>query len=58
MRIAEACGDKTDERIRFSDLYRTIPHVSEKEFSSTLNYLQGEGLVVRISHDSASSIHR
>ena len=30
MRIEEACRDKTDRGIRFSDLFRTIPHISEK----------------------------
>ena len=52
MRIEEACGDKTDKGIRFGYLFRTIPHISEKVLASTLDYLEGEGLVVRTSHDS------
>lgn len=52
MRIAEACGDKTDKGLRFGDLFRTIPHISEKMLASTLDYLEGEGLVNRMSHDS------
>ena len=31
---------------------RNIPHISEKVLASTLDYLEGEGLVVRTSHDS------
>lgn len=34
--------------IRFSDLFRTIPHISEKMLATTLTYLECEGLVVRI----------
>ena len=52
MRIEEACRDKTDRGIRFSDLFRTIPHISEKVLASTLNYLKGEGLVERTSYES------
>ena len=52
MRIKEACRDKTDRGIRFSDLFRTIPHISEKVLASTLNYLEGEGLVERTSYES------
>lgn len=52
MRIEEACGDETDKGIRFGDLFRTIPHISEKVLASTLDYLEGEGLVVRKAHDS------
>ena len=52
MRIGEACGDKTDKGLRFGDLFRTIPHISEKVLASTLNYLESEGLVVRKAHDS------
>ena len=36
--------------IRFSDLYRTIPQISEKMLASTLDYLEQEGLVNRIAH--------
>lgn len=35
------------ESIRFSELFRTIPQVSEKVLASTLDYLQQEGLVTR-----------
>ena len=52
MRIEESCRDKTDRGIRFGDLYRTIPHISEKVLASTLNYLEGEGLVERTSYES------
>ena len=33
--------------IRFSELFRTIPQVSEKVLASTIDYLQHEGLVTR-----------
>ena len=52
MRIEEAFRDKTDRGIRFSDLFRTIPHISEEVLASTLNYLEGEGLVERTSYQS------
>ena len=52
MRIEEACRDKTDRGVRFGDLFRTIPHISEKVLASTLNYLEGEGLVERTSYES------
>lgn len=35
--------------IRFSDLFRTIPQISEKMLASTLDYLEQEGLVNRIA---------
>lgn len=35
--------------IRFSDLYRTIPQISEKMLASTLDYLEQEGLVNRVA---------
>lgn len=35
--------------IRFSDLYRTIPQISEKILASTLDYLEQEGLVNRVA---------
>ena len=34
------------------DLFRIISHVSEKVLASTLNYLEGEGLVERTSYES------
>lgn len=35
------------EGIRFSDLFRTIPQISEKMLAATLDYLEQEGLVNR-----------
>ena len=35
--------------VRFSDLFRTIPQISEKMLASTLDYLEQEGLVNRIA---------
>ena len=35
--------------IRFSDLFRTIPQISEKMLASTLDYLEQEGLVNRVA---------
>ena len=35
------------ESIRFSELFRTFPQVSEKVLASTLDYLRQEGLVTR-----------
>ena len=35
------------ESIRFSELFRTFPQVSEKVLASTLDYLLQEGLVTR-----------
>lgn len=52
MRMEEACGRLSDEGIRFGDLFRTISHISEKMLASTLDYLEGEGLVTRRAHDS------
>lgn len=40
--------------IRFGDLFRTIPAISEKMLASTLEYLEGEGLVFRQAHNEAS----
>lgn len=37
--------------IRFGDLFRTIPHISEKVLASTLDYLESEGLTVRTFHE-------
>lgn len=41
-----------NESVRFGDLFRSIPHISEKMFASTLDYLVQEGLLVRRSFDS------
>ena len=35
--------------IRFSDLFRTIPQISEKMLAATLDYLEQEGLVNRVA---------
>lgn len=51
MKIDELCGSSSADGIRFSDLFRTIPHISEKELASTLDYLESEGLVVRTSFE-------
>ncbi|MGN1265706.1 MAG: winged helix-turn-helix transcriptional regulator [Muribaculaceae bacterium] len=52
MKIEELCENKPADGIRFSDLFRTIPHISEKVLASTLDYLESEGLVVRTAFDS------
>lgn len=41
-----------NESVRFGDLFRSIPHISEKMLASTLDYLVQEGLLVRRSFDS------
>lgn len=45
MRIEEHHGS-----IRFGELFRSIPHISEKMLASTLDYLEHEGLVIRTSY--------
>lgn len=45
-------GETNASGVRFSDLFRTIPHISEKMLASTLSYLEHEGLVVRTSFNS------
>lgn len=54
LRMEEACGAdrgrKTggdDGGMRFGDLFRSIPQISEKVLAATLDYLEGEGLVGR-----------
>ncbi|MDE6012772.1 MAG: helix-turn-helix transcriptional regulator [Prevotella sp.] len=56
LRIEESQNDdrEASRGIRFSDLFRTIPHLSEKMLASTLNYLEHEGLIVRTEHDGKS----
>lgn len=44
----EACGGKN---CRFGDLFRRIPHLSEKVLASTLDYLEHEGLVKRAEYE-------
>lgn len=44
LRIEEA---NTTHGLRFGELFRTIPQISEKVLASTLNYLEQEGLVRR-----------
>lgn len=53
LRIEESQDNdrKESQGIRFSDLFRTIPHISEKMLASTLSYLEHEGLIVRTEHD-------
>lgn len=47
LRMEEACKTDDNAGIRFSELFRTIPALSEKMLASTLDYLNGEGLVQR-----------
>lgn len=42
LRIEEGGGE-----LRFGDLFRTIPQISEKVLADTLDYLEGEGLATR-----------
>ena len=51
MRIEEISTNE-NEPVRFGDLFRSIPHISEKMLASTLDYLVQEGLLVRQSIDS------
>lgn len=51
LRIEEICTNE-NEPVRFGDLFRTIPHISEKMLASTLDYLVQEGLLVRRSFNS------
>lgn len=43
----QSCGAAA---YRFGDLFRTIPHISEKMLASTLDFLENEGLVIRNSY--------
>lgn len=47
LRMEEACKADNNAGIRFGELFRTIPALSEKMLASTLDYLDGEGLVHR-----------
>lgn len=49
LRIDAFCTSNQTPSIRFGDLFRSIPQISEKMLASTLDYLMHEGLVVR--HD-------
>lgn len=51
LRIEEMSSNE-NESVRFGDLFRSIPHISEKMLASTLDYLVPEGLLVRRSFDS------
>lgn len=51
LRIEEICTNENGP-VRFGDLFRSIPHISEKMLASTLDYLVQEGLLVRRSFDS------
>lgn len=48
----EVMSSNENESVRFGDLFRSIPHISEKMLASTLDYLVQEGLLVRRSFDS------
>lgn len=53
LRMEEACREnRAGSGIRFGDLYRTIPSISEKMLASTLDYLETEGLVNRTAYQS------
>lgn len=51
LRIEEMSSNE-NESVRFGDLFRSIPYISEKMLASTLDYLVQEGLLVRRSFDS------
>lgn len=51
LRIEEMSSNE-NESVRYGDLFRSIPHISEKMLASTLDYLVQEGLLVRRSFDS------
>lgn len=56
LRINTLLSDETKTSgVHFSDLFRTIPHISEKMLASTLDYLEREGLLVRTSSQSYPS---
>lgn len=44
-------NDTADIGIRYGELFRSIPHISEKVLAATLDYLEKEGLVIREEHD-------
>lgn len=50
LHMKEVCAATGEAGIRFGDLYRTIPHVSEKMLAATLDYLEDEALVDRHSN--------
>lgn len=56
MRMENICGELSRSAeeagavphgVRFGELFRSIPHVSEKVLAGTLGYLEAEGLIVR-----------
>lgn len=47
LRMEEVCKVNNETGIRFGELFRTIPTLSEKMLASTLDYLAYEGLVIR-----------
>ena len=51
LRIEEMSSNE-NESVRFGDLFRSIPHISENMLASPLDYLVQEGLLVRRSFDS------
>ena len=51
LKIEELCAAEHGP-VRFGDLFRSIPEISEKMLASTLDYLVQEGLLVRHSFES------
>ena len=47
LKIEEMCADGQLATVRFGDLFRSIPQISEKMLASTLDYLVQEGLLIR-----------
>ena len=48
LHLKEAHTNNNATGVRFSSLFRAIPHISEKMLASVLDYLEKEGLVKRI----------
>ena len=51
LKVEELCTTEHGP-VRFGDLFRSIPEISEKMLASTLDYLVQEGLLVRHSFES------
>ena len=51
LKIEELCATE-NESVRFGDLFRSIPQISEKMLASSLDYLIEEGMLVRQSFES------
>lgn len=52
LKIEEMCADDQLATVRFGDLFRSIPQISEKMLASTLDYLVQEGLLIRRPYPS------